>query len=91
VSKRRVYSPEFKRDAVELTQTPSVTIEQIVPHVGYWREVVGLDPNRYQGMAGLSDLGSEQTIIACSFIVIIMNLPCTSNKKTRHRTGHTGC
>jgi len=34
MSKRREYSPEFKREAVELSRTPGVTIAQIAQELG---------------------------------------------------------
>jgi transposase len=34
MSKRREYSPEFKREAVELSQTPGVTVAQIAEELG---------------------------------------------------------
>jgi transposase len=34
MSKRREYSPEFKREAVELSRTPGVTVTQIAEELG---------------------------------------------------------
>ena len=34
MSKRREYSPEFKREAVELSRTPGVTVAQIAEELG---------------------------------------------------------
>ena len=34
MSKRRAFPPEFKREAVELSRTPGVTIKQIADELG---------------------------------------------------------
>ena len=59
MSKRSEYSPEFKQEAVMLIKTLGVTIAQIVPNAGYWRDVDHLETTMHQVMAGFSHNGSE--------------------------------
>ena len=57
MSKRRGYSPEFKREAVELSRTPGVTVAQIAEELGIganmlsrWRrEQAAAGENAFQG------------------------------------------
>ena len=57
MSKRREYSPEFKREAVELSRTPGVTVKQIAEELGIaanmltrWRREFSQDSSKaFQG------------------------------------------
>lgn len=53
MSKRGEFTPEFKREAVELSQTPGVTVKQIADEPGIsanmlsrWRRELAQDGNR---------------------------------------------
>ena len=39
MSKRREYLPDFKREAVELSRTPGVTVAQIADELGIGKEL----------------------------------------------------
>jgi transposase len=63
MSKRREFTPEFKREAVELSQTPGVTVKQIADELGIsanmlsrWRRELAQDGNRaFQGQGKARD------------------------------------
>ena len=63
MSKRREYSPEFKREAVELTRTTGVTIAQIARELGIganmlsrWRRELSEDgKSAFQGKGKARD------------------------------------
>jgi transposase len=63
MSKRRKFSSEFKREAVELSHTPGITIKQIAEELGIapnmlsrWRQELSQDGNKaFQGQGKARD------------------------------------
>lgn len=53
MTKRRKYSPEFKREAVELTRQPGVSCRQVALEIG-------IDPNMLTRWRREADAGASQ-------------------------------